>query len=87
LPAYLGPAGTLKAVYLAPAKALVQEKVREWQGRFGTLGLTIKEVTGTLLLPCMSRTHLRQHSFTPHTLPRARALRAAHGSLSANNKK
>lgn len=39
----------LKAVYLAPAKALVQEKVREWQERFsGTLGLTIKEVTGAL---------------------------------------
>lgn len=39
--------GAVKAIYLAPAKALVQEKVREWKERFGnTLGLTVKEVSG-----------------------------------------
>ncbi|KAG7669274.1 putative DExH-box ATP-dependent RNA helicase DExH17 [Nannochloris sp. 'desiccata'] len=41
------PTGSLKAVYLAPAKALVQEKAAEWTQKFGrTLGLSIKEVTG-----------------------------------------
>jgi ATP-dependent DNA helicase HFM1/MER3 len=39
--------GLLKVVYLAPAKALVQEKVQEWTARFGgALGLAVKEVTG-----------------------------------------
>jgi replicative superfamily II helicase len=39
--------GSLKAVYLAPAKALVQEKAAEWTQRFGrTLNLSIQEVTG-----------------------------------------
>ena len=40
--------GAVKAIYLAPAKALVQEKVREWTARFGALGLTIREVTGKI---------------------------------------
>jgi replicative superfamily II helicase len=40
-------AGSLKAVYLAPAKALVQEKAAEWTQKFGrALNLSIKEVTG-----------------------------------------
>jgi replicative superfamily II helicase len=34
-------------VYLAPAKALVQEKAAEWTHKFGrTLNLSIQEVTG-----------------------------------------
>ncbi len=37
----------LKAIYLAPSRALVQEKVRDWGERFGrTLGVTVREVTG-----------------------------------------
>ncbi|KAJ7560178.1 hypothetical protein O6H91_04G117200 [Diphasiastrum complanatum] len=54
LTAFLGPEGqfnrnpgTLKTVYIAPTKALVQEKVREWKRKFGqTLGLNCQELTG-----------------------------------------
>ena len=53
-------AGLLKVCYLAPAKALVQEKVREWQQRFGsTLGFTVKEVTGRAQHPPQGNT--RRH--------------------------
>ncbi|PSC72871.1 putative ATP-dependent DNA helicase HFM1 isoform B [Micractinium conductrix] len=38
--------GHLKAIYLAPARALVQEKVRDWGERFGPLGVTCRELTG-----------------------------------------
>eukprot|EP00887_Chlorella_sp_A99_P002756 scaffold6.g2756.t1 len=44
--AYAHRPGLLKAVYLAPARALVQEKAREWGRRFGCLGVSVKEVTG-----------------------------------------
>ena len=34
-------------VYLAPARALVQEKARDWGERFGkALGLVVQEMTG-----------------------------------------
>lgn len=40
-------AGHLKAIYVAPIKALVQEKAKGWKTRFGsTLGLVVQEVTG-----------------------------------------
>lgn len=40
-------AGLFKVIYLAPAKALVSEKVREWTARFGTtLNLKVREITG-----------------------------------------
>lgn len=42
----LAAAGCLKVVYLAPARALVQEKVRDWAERFGRLGVTCREMTG-----------------------------------------
>ena len=39
--------GSLKVVYLAPIRALVQEKVKQWQQSFGSkLGLTCCELTG-----------------------------------------
>ncbi|CAL1358073.1 unnamed protein product [Linum trigynum] len=38
--------GTLKTVYIAPSKALVQEKVRDWNNKFGTLGIACLELTG-----------------------------------------
>ena len=39
--------GSLKVVYLAPIRALVQEKVKQWQHSFGSkLGLTCCELTG-----------------------------------------
>lgn len=39
--------GSLKVVYLAPIRALVQEKVKQWQQSFGgKLGLTCYELTG-----------------------------------------
>ena len=39
--------GSLKTVYLAPIRALVQEKVKQWQQTFGMrLGLKCCELTG-----------------------------------------
>lgn len=39
--------GSLKIIYLAPIRALVQEKVKQWQQTFGSkLGLTCSELTG-----------------------------------------
>lgn len=39
--------GSLKVVYLAPIRALVQEKVKQWHHSFGSkLGLTCYELTG-----------------------------------------
>ena len=38
--------GELKAIYMAPLKALVQEKKEEWIARFGPLGIVCKELTG-----------------------------------------
>ncbi|KAG2449576.1 hypothetical protein HYH02_005109 [Chlamydomonas schloesseri] len=39
--------GTAKAVYVAPLRALVQEKCKDWQARFGALlGLTVLELSG-----------------------------------------
>ncbi|CAI0456154.1 unnamed protein product [Linum tenue] len=38
--------GTLKTVYIAPSKALVQEKVRDWNNKFGPLGIACLELTG-----------------------------------------
>lgn len=39
-------AGSRKVVYLAPTKALVQEKHRDWSARFGAVGLRCLELTG-----------------------------------------
>jgi ATP-dependent DNA helicase HFM1/MER3 len=52
----LSSSGLLKVIYLAPAKALVSEKVQEWKARFGShLGVKIKELTGKLCMPlCVS---------------------------------
>ena len=45
--AYTPPGGRYKTLYVAPSRALVQEKVRDWGRRFGgTLGLSVQEVTG-----------------------------------------
>ncbi|KAK9810502.1 hypothetical protein WJX72_011853 [[Myrmecia] bisecta] len=39
--------GSLKVIYLAPIRALVQEKAQEWSVKFGErLGLSCKEMTG-----------------------------------------
>lgn len=45
---FQSPRGTLKAIYIAPTRSLVQEKAREWAQRFGNecLGLQVREVTG-----------------------------------------
>ncbi|XP_012081222.3 DExH-box ATP-dependent RNA helicase DExH17 [Jatropha curcas] len=38
--------GTLKTIYVAPSKALVQEKLRDWNKKFGSLGINCLELTG-----------------------------------------
>ncbi|XP_038703510.1 DExH-box ATP-dependent RNA helicase DExH17 [Tripterygium wilfordii] len=38
--------GTLKTIYIAPSKALVQEKVRDWNQKFGSWGINCLELTG-----------------------------------------
>ncbi|KAF3321699.1 ATP-dependent DNA helicase MER3 [Carex littledalei] len=38
--------GVLKTIYIAPSKALVQEKVRDWKQKFGSLGINCLEMTG-----------------------------------------
>ncbi|XVF14070.1 hypothetical protein REPUB_Repub09cG0025100 [Reevesia pubescens] len=38
--------GTLKTIYIAPSKALVQEKLRDWTQKFGSLGINCLELTG-----------------------------------------
>ena len=38
--------GRLKAVYVAPNKALVQERVADWRARFAYLGVVVVECTG-----------------------------------------
>ncbi|XP_031478370.1 DExH-box ATP-dependent RNA helicase DExH17 isoform X1 [Nymphaea colorata] len=38
--------GTFKTVYVAPSKALVQEKLRDWNQKFGSLGISCLELTG-----------------------------------------
>ncbi|KAJ6302004.1 hypothetical protein OIU77_016164 [Salix suchowensis] len=38
--------GILKTIYIAPSKALVQEKLRDWTQKFGSLGINCLELTG-----------------------------------------
>ncbi|KAM3313402.1 hypothetical protein ACQJBY_032793 [Aegilops geniculata] len=38
--------GTLKTIYIAPMKALVQEKMRNWKVKLGSLGINCLEMTG-----------------------------------------
>ncbi|XP_027153798.1 DExH-box ATP-dependent RNA helicase DExH17 [Coffea eugenioides] len=38
--------GTMKTVYVAPSKALVQEKLHEWNQKFGSWGINCLELTG-----------------------------------------
>ncbi|XAR51890.1 DNA helicase [Bertholletia excelsa] len=38
--------GTLKTIYIAPSKALVQEKLRDWNQKFGSWGMNCLELTG-----------------------------------------
>ncbi|XP_051146155.1 DExH-box ATP-dependent RNA helicase DExH17 [Andrographis paniculata] len=38
--------GTLKTIYIAPSKALVQEKLRDWNQKLGPLGINCLELTG-----------------------------------------
>ena len=33
-------------MYIAPSKALVDERMRDWESRFDRIGLTIGRVTG-----------------------------------------
>lgn len=33
-------------IYIAPSKALVQEKLRDWSQKFGSLGINCLELTG-----------------------------------------
>ncbi|GAB2284680.1 hypothetical protein Dimus_019132 [Dionaea muscipula] len=37
--------GTLKTIYVAPSKALVQEKLRDWNQKFGPWGIVCLELT------------------------------------------
>ena len=39
-----------KIVYIAPTKALCQEKFRDWSKRFAVLGLRCAEITGDVPL-------------------------------------
>ncbi|KAK6928372.1 Sec63 domain, partial [Dillenia turbinata] len=38
--------GTLKTIYIAPSKALVQEKLRDWNQKLGSWGVGCLELTG-----------------------------------------
>ncbi|KAH7851890.1 hypothetical protein Vadar_017925 [Vaccinium darrowii] len=38
--------GTLKTIYIAPSKALVQEKLRDWNQKLGSWGINCLELTG-----------------------------------------
>ncbi|KAG9449909.1 hypothetical protein H6P81_009874 [Aristolochia fimbriata] len=38
--------GTLKTIYIAPSKALVQEKLRDWNLKLGSFGINCVELTG-----------------------------------------
>lgn len=38
--------GRHKCVYIAPVKALVQEKLAEWKKKFTVLGIQVGELTG-----------------------------------------
>ncbi|WVZ74587.1 hypothetical protein U9M48_022751, partial [Paspalum notatum var. saurae] len=38
--------GTLKTIYIAPSKALVQEKLQDWNKKLGPLGIKCLEMTG-----------------------------------------
>ncbi|XP_012568774.1 DExH-box ATP-dependent RNA helicase DExH17 isoform X5 [Cicer arietinum] len=38
--------GSLKTIYIAPSKALVQEKLRDWNQKFGPWGICCLELTG-----------------------------------------
>ncbi|KAK9117209.1 hypothetical protein Sjap_016156 [Stephania japonica] len=38
--------GTLKTIYIAPSKALVQEKHRDWNQKLGSWGISCLELTG-----------------------------------------
>ncbi|KAH9603029.1 hypothetical protein KSS87_009502, partial [Heliosperma pusillum] len=38
--------GTLKTIYIAPSKALVQEKLRDWSQKLGAWGISCLEMTG-----------------------------------------
>nr|XP_043617378.1 DExH-box ATP-dependent RNA helicase DExH17 [Erigeron canadensis] len=38
--------GTLKTIYISPSKALVQEKLRSWNQKFGSWGINCLELTG-----------------------------------------
>ncbi|XP_057464272.1 DExH-box ATP-dependent RNA helicase DExH17 isoform X1 [Actinidia eriantha] len=38
--------GTLKTIYIAPSKALVQEKLRDWNHKLGSWGINCLELTG-----------------------------------------
>ncbi|KAM3228613.1 hypothetical protein ACQJBY_059942 [Aegilops geniculata] len=38
--------GTQKTIYIAPMKALVQEKMRDWKVKLGSLGINCLEMTG-----------------------------------------
>lgn len=37
---------TAKALYLAPSRALVSERVADWRARFGAVGVSVAELTG-----------------------------------------
>lgn len=41
-------AGRSKAIYVAPTRALVQERVRDWSARFGYLSIKVLECTGDM---------------------------------------
>ena len=43
---WIPPKGKLKTIYVAPLKALVQEKRADWSNRFGSLNVHCEEVSG-----------------------------------------
>ncbi|EPS65628.1 hypothetical protein M569_09143, partial [Genlisea aurea] len=44
--AFIHHRGTLKTIYIAPSKALVQEKLRDWSQKFQSIGINCLELTG-----------------------------------------
>ncbi|KAK3033056.1 hypothetical protein RJ639_035682 [Escallonia herrerae] len=54
--------GTLKTVYIAPSKALVQEKLRDWSQKLGSLGITCLELTGDNEFEHTRSRHYSNHS-------------------------
>ena len=69
--------GAVKAVFVAPMRAIVQERLQDWSARFGQLGLNCVEMTGDTAVSSwseLSDTDIMCACLLRHDLPHLRAL-------------